>query len=503
MRIPVPERFSSRSIFIFITVVFAGQLIEGTDLLFAVLTSIFIAIWAAAFNVSGGIEYTSGAYIFFNGLMTVILGVVFKIIFFEAGNKHLRSPRSLMLVYCITMAGMGIAAMISRGLRPASGILKNFDSDQAIKQGAFVCLVLAGVLAVTTSSSSGGAIGSALRQIDRFPLMAILLGTIYEIRHSKGQRSVNWIVLTAIAFETALGLIYFSKEGMLVGATAWFLAGILMNYSFSKTQLISCAVALSFTVYYLVPYSQYVRNFTTSSTSGNIAVSLLYLGDLNKTRQLYLEAIEDFDIADEYHIFDKRQPFLDRAIMMAPDDALVDYTNKGHVFGLAPTYTAYANIVPRVIWHNKPSIAAGNIYGHEIGILAEDDDTTGISFSPGADAFHQAQWLGLMLLLPVDMFLMFLICDTLVGSAKQAPWAFLWILEVTHVAPEQGLQGCVYLFTYAVIAMLLVYWSTKVMGPFILRTIRQDKGAAGRSFDPASRSPVPLAPRSPSGQSSL
>ena len=471
MRFPVPERFPPKAVFIFATLIFVGQLIEGTDFLFAVLTAAFIGIWATAFNISGGMVYTSGAYIFFNGLLTAVLGVTAKVLLFQAGDRHLRAPRSLMICYCIAMAGMGGMSFLARGLRPATGLLKDFDSLNSLKRAAVTCLIAGSIVFAITSSGGGGEIGSALRQINRFPLMAILLGTIYEIRRSNGRRSINWIVVTAGMFETAMGLINFTKEGMLIGGTAWFLAAVLMNYNFSKRQLFACVAAVSFMVYYLVPYSQLVRNYGTTTTAGNIAVSLVYLSDLNKTRQTYLDAVAEYDIAEEYHLFDQREPFLDRAIMMAPDDALISYTNKGNVFGLTPTFTAYANIVPRIIWHNKPSVSAGNIYGHEIGILAEEDDTTGISFSPAADAYHEEKWLALMVLLPLDMFLLFLICDTVAGSAKHAPWAFLWIIEVSHLAPEAGLQGCVYLFTYAVISMLLVYWTTKVAGPFVMKTL--------------------------------
>ena len=474
MRIPVPERFSPRVIFVFAMLVLAGQLIEGTDFIFAILTTAFICIWAFAFNAAGGIEYTSGAFIFFNGLLTVIIGLTFKIFLFEPGERNLLAPRTTMACYCVGMAGMAVAAVLASGLRTKRGLLKNFDTLEGMKLGAIICLVLTVVLAAFSGlTSQTGSIGSAIGQINRFPLMSILLATTYEIKHSNGKRSINWIVLCAVALDFLFGVLYFSKEGMLIGPTAWFLAAVLCRYDFPKRTLVLCLVGVSFTVYYLVPYSQYVRNYGGTTRAENYAAALHYLGDLNGTRKLYLDQIQLFDITEEPHLFDQREGFLDRLIILGPDDALINLTEKGKVYGLEPTYQAYANIIPHFIWHGKKVFNTGNVYAHELGELAEDDETTGVSFSPMADAYHQAKWLGLMLLLPLDLFLAFMVTDSLAGSSKYSVWALLPILEVSHLAPEAGLNGVVYLCTYWVIAILFLYWCTKVAGPRFLRVIKR------------------------------
>ena len=463
MRVPIPERFSSRFTFFFAALVFIGQMVEGTDLVFAVLTAVFIGIWAVAFNTAGGIEYTSGAFIFFNGLFTAIFGLVVKILLFEPAERNLVSPRATMVCYCIGMAGMGFAAFLSRNFRSKQALLKNFDSLASMKTGAIACLIFSILLAAASGSApESGTIGSAITQINRFPLMAILLATTYEIRISGGKRSTNWIVWSAGLFDLAVGLITTSKEGMLLGPTAWFLAAMLNRFSFPVRQILAGILGLAFMSYYLVPYSQYVRNIHGTTRAESMAIAVLYLSDLNKTRMLYQDALAQVDIANEPHLFDKREGFVDRIIMLPPDDTLIAFTDKGNVFGLEPTIQSYANVVPHFIWKEKVAYNSGNLYYHELGGLAEDDTTTGISFSPTADAYHQAKWLGLMLLLPIDMFIAFLVTDSLAGSSKYSIWAMLPILEVSHLAPEAGLGGCVYLATYWVIAILFLYLGVKV-----------------------------------------
>ncbi len=54
--------------------------------------------------------------------------------------------------------------------------------------------------------------------------------------------------------------------------------------------------------------------------------------------------------------------------------------------------------MPHFLLHNKPNIGFGNIYSHELGgMIAEDDSTTGISFSPSGEGFHIARWTGVLI----------------------------------------------------------------------------------------------------------
>jgi hypothetical protein len=473
MIIPIPRRFPPRGLLIFVTVIFVAQQLAGTDLIFSLLTSIYLWLWATGVNIAGGIEYPSGAFILFNGFFTGVLGLTIKAALFQAGDRNLLSPRTTMVCYCMGMLGMVLAATLSRGLRPHQPLLRSFDNLEQMKQAYIACFIIGIILAFTSGNQAtqGGSLITAVRQINRFPLMAILLGTVYEVRRSNGKRSLNWITLAGLIFYFAFGLLYFSKEGMLIGPAAWFLAAWLSGYSFSKTQLIGGALASFLVVYYLVPYSQYVRMFTTASKAENLVIALTYLEDLPETRRLYFASLEGRELSEDPHLFDQRITFIDRAVILPADDALIDFTEKGHIYGIEPTIQAYANIVPRFIWHNKVSLNTGNTFAHEIGEVAEDDSTTGIAFSPSADAFHEASWLGLLLLLPVSTFVAFIIMDSLAGSTRYSFWALLPILEISHGAAEAGLGYNAYLSSYWILAMLLLAFVTKVATPMIAKVI--------------------------------
>jgi hypothetical protein len=260
---------------------------------------------------------------------------------------------------------------------------------------------------------------------------------------------------------------------MLIGFVAYFFAAVIEGYNFPKRQIVVGLLGFAFFNYYLVPYSQYVREYRATTFAENEAIALHYLGNLGETRRLYEEIISDYDISEGPHLYDQSEGFLDRLIILPADDSLIAYTNKGNVFGLTPTFVAYGNVVPHFIWKNKPFFNTGNLYAHELGELAEDDETTGISFSATADAYHQAKWLGILLLLPFDIFLYFLILDSVMGSVRWAPWGLISLLELSEVGPAGGLDGPIYDFSTGLAATLFTVFVVTVVGPFVLRTIKK------------------------------
>ncbi len=465
MRLPVPERFKPRPAALFILLVFLGQQVTGTDIQFSLLTSAYLTLFVVGFNIGGGLLYPSGAFIFFNGVLTAILGLCFKILLGVPGEKFLLNGNKTMLCYCAGMLSMVVAIGVSTRLRTRTGLLANIAAGPTMKRAAVGCLFFGIFLQVLTATSSEGSLGSAFRQINHFVPVAILLATTYEIKRSDGKKSVNWIVLTAIAFLFSLGLLSFGKENMFLGVVTWMVAAVSLRYDFGFKQIAALVLAGTFLVYYMVPYSQYVRTFSTESRSENFATALHYLSDLSETRALFLASEEKRDITGEPHLFGTPEGFMDRLNMLAYDDALISYTDEGYVFGLLPTFYSYANIIPHFIWAGKPSFAYGNNFGRELGVITEDDLTTGISFSPVGDAYHEATWFGLLVVWPLVIFLFFFTTDSLTGSARDSPWALLPITLVSHTAPEGLMSGTIFLTTYGILGLLITVWFAKYLLP--------------------------------------
>ena len=156
------------------------------------------------------------------------------------------------------------------------------------------------------------------------------------------------------------------------------------------------------------------------------------------------------------HYYNQKHGMLDRLQMISWDDALIDTTEQGHVYGLYPVLFSFVNVVPHFLWRDKPIIALGNLYSHEIGISHggqdSDDTTTGISFSPTGDAFHEARWLGVLVVAPLLWFLCFFGMDWLCGDTRRSPWGLLMLASCAHIAPEGMLDGPIHLITYGALA---------------------------------------------------
>ena len=187
--------------------------------------------------------------------------------------------------------------------------------------------------------------------------------------------------------------------------------------------------------------------------------------------------------------------------MISPDDALIAYTTEDHEEGLLPTWWSILNIVPHFIWKDKPFYYIGNVYAREIGMIAEDNDVTGVSFSPAADAFHQASFFGVLFLSPAVLLVLFLVMDSLSGDIRESPWGILFSVACIHSAPEGLLGGQVYVATYVAFGVIVVAVLSKYVLPPLSGVITNSGRTRARStmeFKPVLRNrPEPYTPDGP------
>jgi hypothetical protein len=411
-----------------------------------------------AFNVAGGLTRPSGSYIFFFTILAVLVGLVWKAVLGEAADTNLSDSLLTMEAYLCGICGMLIAALISKRIRSKRAWLEGSVTEDKMQSAAVGCLVTGLALSVifTFSEVSNGSILSALAQINRFLPLAVILGTIHAIRRSGGTRSYSMPVLIGALAMFVTGIFSFSKEGMFTPIVCWLLPCASQAYRFSRAQIVSGILLTFFLFHYLVPYSQYGRNLREDSFSDNLNVSLSLLTNLGSVRSEFLQTEADKDADQELArgYFTDHQGFFDRLQMIGPDDSLIELTEQQGTAGYLPVYLYFANLVPHFIWPNKPSWGGGNFYAHQMGLLAEDDTTTGISFSPVGEAFHLLGWTGLFLLAPILWIMLFTLFDSLCGDTRRSPWGLLVLLAFAHSAPEGGLGLIIYDMGYMTLGIL-------------------------------------------------
>jgi hypothetical protein len=194
-----------------------------------------------------------------------------------------------------------------------------------------------------------------------------------------------------------------------------------------------------------------------------------------------LEEVEESSGVGEW--YNKPQgSLIERLSMIPPDDVLFAYTAQDHYEGIAPVEDYFGNLAPHFISPDKHVTFSGNYYAHEMGYgLAADDVTTGISFSPVAEAYHCEGWGGIFWLLPLLWVMLFSSVDFVVGDMAKYPWGLMVVVYFAHAAPEQLLGGIIYFIGYGNFGMLLAIFVVTRIAPIL--------GAlfAGRSVAPAAR----------------
>jgi hypothetical protein len=462
MRIPMVERFRFKHAVLYAVLLFLVQQMERTDLAYSALCAAYILIACIAFNAAGGLVHPSGCWIFSNALFVVLIGITYKAFLGEAGQTDLRDPVTTMGVQCGAMVSFAIAAAVVRRVLPERGLLKRIEHGDGMKRGAIGAFLLGATVQIFSMGSPDerGTVATALRQINHFVEMSIMLATFYEVKKSHGARSSNWILWVAVVWSSFFGFIGFSKQGILVPPAAWLITAIVTGHDFSRKKILAIVLAALFFQAYLVPFSQLGRNARSDddTVAQSAKIAWQYLTNLGQTREFFrdVERQNAIERSDGPHLYDQPQGFFDRLSMLPPDDALIGYTDEGNIEGLAPTGEAFLNIIPHFIWKDKPYYFIGNSYAREMGYLSDRDETTGISFSPASDAYHQARWYGVFLLLPAILLLNFSVTNLLSGDIRKAPWGILFVVVSAHTSPEGGVFGQVYDASYTAFGVVLI-----------------------------------------------
>lgn len=475
MRLPFPTRISIQKMLIFGLLVFVAQQLEHTDIFFSVLFFAFLMLSTLAFNIAGGFSRASGTYVFWFALLTCIVGVLWKIVLAEPGDSNLVSPSATMATYVVSMVGIIGSLFISRRLtRNSRGFAHLLKADGINLGLAALGCVLVNQLTVLGNEFLAGGSGTLMgvvNQINVFLPMAILLGTVHTIRTTGGRRSVNLVTLYAgLTYFVFGGLLLYSKQAMFTPIVCWGVAAASQRYRLRMWQMVLLAAFAVYSVTILSPLSELGRALIAPGAT-NWDRALLTTDLL--THPLHLRAQYDAQMAPEgvYQVasngftqsyFNSPQGLLDRLNMIQVDDRLVTFTLRGNEEGYRPFIFYFINWIPHFIFPDKTKYSPiggtnpGNHYAHEMGVLlSENDYSTGISFSPTAEAFHLEGWPGLLLLAPIVWTILFTVVDTLCGDLRQSPFGLVIAVYFAHVAPESLIGGLVQFIWSGDIALIV------------------------------------------------
>jgi hypothetical protein len=473
VRLSLPTRISLPKTFVFASLFFCVQLFEHTNFFFSLLYFAFLVLSVIAFNFAEGFTRLTGAYIFWYSMLIVIVGVTWKAVVGEPADSNLYTPLLDMSLYTASMVMLLVVAILNkkmdfRSLGIGGGLSGTNLNYTAAGLG---CLIVAlGInFADDLFGQASGGIVSALVQVNVFPQLGIILATIGAIKDSGGRRSTNAISIMALAFFSFFGVISFSKQQMLTPMVCWIIGAF---YSRLKVRFIH-VVAFIFMV--VVSFG-FVSQLSASrdlaedlDIGGRIKLVGYFVTHWGELREHVRGQEEEQNVGGVRGYYDKAQgSLIERLSMIPPDDALFAYTAQGHYEGIDPVVSYFANLAPHFISPNKQVRYSGNYYDHEMGRgLAADDFSTGISFSPVAEAYHCEGWGGIFWLLPLLWIMLFTSVDFIVGDMTKYPWGLMVVVWFAHAAPETLLGGIIYFIGYGNFGMMLAIIMVTRMAPVL------------------------------------
>lgn len=480
----------------FALVLFGVQQLEHTELLFSVLTVTFIAISTLAFNAAGGFSRPSGAYIFWFVTLAGLIGLVWKAVLGEPAQTNLEMPDVTIAAYNASVVAMLAAVLLTRRwTRRSTGIGGLLHSESVdLGLASLGCMAFA-VLLIPLGSilpSGGGSLLSIVYRLNlSFPL-GIILGVLHTIRRTNGRHSLNLLTFSAMAYIFITGLATYSKQDLFTPLVCWLIPACCARYTLRFRHIVTISTFTFLAFYILTPLSEVGRavvpeNYSTMQRVMFSVTLMSHPTDLRK--QAAGEPIDRSIIGMRGGYYDSSQGLFDRLTMMPIDSGLIAYSERGHYLGFQPVIDSMENWFPHFILPNKVLPVNGNYYAHEIGgLLAAEDFSTGISFSPASELFHWEGWFGFFVLGPFLWGILFFVSDLVSGDLRMYPWGLILVLIFAHVAPEMGIGGAIGFVWLGNVSVLAVALFSTQIAPIL--------GAlfAGQASPTAEKSLMPVGP---------
>jgi hypothetical protein len=456
MRIPYPERIPYTWGTVFAVALFATQILEHTEFLFALCSFAYVMVAIAAFNLAGGLYRPAGAFIFFNATLTLILALIVKAVLLEPANSNLVAPQRVITVYLLGMVSMLVAVLVDRRFRPRQPLIARYfpiGSLRSMYYGSAILGIAATVFGSINLNIEQGIFSSVLRNLTQLLPLAIILGVLYIVRASNGRKCMTPLVFAIMCYLIVQGLCFYSKQALLTPIFCWAISAGIARYRLKPINIIILGLFSFLTLYVFIPVVQTGKSSEarTEDFLTNGALTIQLLRNFKITRANYQEHTEEEYSKINY--FNKTEGLFDRLEMVSVDDLLVDEADRDGYFGYEPTIEAFENQVPKFIWRDKPNPYFGNEYAHQLGILSEDDPTTGVSFSAAADGYKQGGFVGVLIVWPLCLIFVFMAFSWIAGDVRDHPATVLLVLIVGHIGPEGAIPGAISLIDVLIIVV--------------------------------------------------
>ncbi|HEX4644790.1 MAG TPA: hypothetical protein VH598_04205, partial [Verrucomicrobiae bacterium] len=369
------------------------QLVSGTLQVYAELIFLFIVLSGITVNLLGGLNSISGFCVAAMSLKIVVISQIAKVFLWQPADQRLETPLETAAVLLAGMAGMCLAAALTAPVRFRKHILSTAVDSESLRALSIVLTLIGLVVTFGITVLGGGGDGvlqvggvvGVLRQFSFCLSFAIGVGTAYTIVGSNGKRLFSIFNAVPFFISFIFGVLYASKEGMFGPFLYLALAACAFNFAIRGIHL-ACLLAFVLTATFIFyPFAQLarseVRGYGFKDTIGESGRFIgEHFGSLSGFQDMLAAEANSPPEQDFYNYYRKPLGLFERLSLIKMVDLLTSSTLQEGTSGWETVIHGFKMMVPRAIYPQKPVWNTGQLLAHKAGMLAEDDESTQVSF---------------------------------------------------------------------------------------------------------------------------
>ena len=373
------------------------QMMTGTDAINAVAFSCAIFFGLLAVHVAGGFKTITGLLNLVMISKFLLFALVIKTVTWQALDSHLKAPRATAEVMALGFMGLFIGTWLYRRVPRPPGMVADVATSRnylAITISFLFFSLVSGVAKLIFATSyitdlRGGLWGFA-QNLSTLSAFAVVPAMYYAWSSGAKRFLSHPLVLGILMLELAYGIASTTKQSAMEPLVCYAGVGFIRYGLKSKAVWALVAAGLVFYTTILYPYSQYVRDH--GGRDGDLASRLEVIKEVFfsvSTNSDFRNMVETTISGHETYLGKESLDSYSRLAMVGEADRLIASTDA------TQSYTGWETIVmglelmvPSFIYPDKPLSAGGNLLAHIAGDVADDDQTTQVSYGVMAGLFN-------------------------------------------------------------------------------------------------------------------
>lgn len=453
---------------------FLLQVASGTSQFFAELIFLFIVLSGVTVNALGGLNTLTGLCVAALSLKVVVISQITKVFLWEPADARLDVPIETAGVLVVGMVALCFAALLTSLIRFRKPLLVTEINRDSLRDLSIILTAIGFVVTLGTILLGGGEEGGLrvggivgiLRQFGFCLGFSIGVGTVYTIVASNGGRCFSLFNGIPFCVSFLYGVLYASKQGMLEPFLYVALAAAAFRYAIRPMHILLAISFLVFAAMILFPFGQSARNAVRGyGLADTIKESGLFMkehfGSVEGFQQMLAADVDAPPEQDFFNYYEKPLGMLERMSLIKMVDLLTAASIEQGDSGWDNVTHGFKMMVPRFLYPAKPVWNTGQVLAHKVGMLADDDESTQVSFGFIADAFSAFGWWGAAIIPFVIGVGFFTVYKFLVGSLDRNVWGIYFAAELQHAFTESTIASMTLMILYNPATYIALYFGMK------------------------------------------